>query len=429
MRSEHQLLLAITRVSVDPECALRIGQLVREPLDFGFLLSEARQHCLAPLLYWHLREISSDYVPADWMESLRRDFEATTRTNLHLSSHLLNVLTILEAGEVLAIPYKGPVLASLAYGNLALRPFGDLDLLVRQADVFRALELLHVHGYRSALDQTAPGGRRGSAIPGQYACRFEAGDVLVEFHTERTLRYFPRPIDMENLAGRLQRVSMSGHMVRTFSTEDLLIFLSVHGSKHLWDRLIWICDIAELLQRTKDVDWQLMLNLADQLGCRKILQLGLSLATDFLRKDLAERIPDFARSGAGVQPLASQVKRQLFESGHGPMRMAQRALFRIRTRQGFWEGIQHLFHVATAPAEADWDAVDLPKSLSVLYRAIRPFRLLWGHSLRGDGRATGRATKLTLPSRMANAPTSNGDSKGGMHSRGKPVRPTVRLNR
>jgi hypothetical protein len=304
------------------------------------------------------------------------------------------------------------VLASLAYGNLALRPFGDLDLLVRQADVFRALELLHVHGYRSALDQTAPGGRRGSAIPGQYACRFEAGDVLVEFHTERTLRYFPRPIDMENLAGRLQRVSMSGHFVRTFSTEDLLIFLSVHGSKHLWDRLIWICDIAELLQRSKEVNWQMALSLADQLGSRKILQLGLYMATEFLRKDLAGRIPDFATAGAEVKPLASQVERHLFESGHGPMRIARRALFRIRTRQGIWEGLHHLLHVATAPTEEDWDSVELPRSLTALYRAIRPFRLMRDHSLRGDRHAGGRATPSTLPRRMEGSSALRGGGSG-----------------
>ena len=45
----------------------------------------------------------------------------------HLSSHRFAALPL---QGIAAIPYKGPVLAAAVYGNLALRTFSDLDILV-----------------------------------------------------------------------------------------------------------------------------------------------------------------------------------------------------------------------------------------------------------------------------------------------------------
>jgi hypothetical protein len=405
LRPEHQLLLACARVRLDAERVTRVRDLAAQQLDFPFLLSEARRHCVAPLLFWHLREACPAIVPPDFLESLRQEFEATTQRNLYLASHLLEVSRILKSGGVLAVPYKGPVLASLAYGNLALRPFGDLDLLIRQTDVLRALELLATHHYRAVEH------RRG-AIPGQYACRAHAGNALVEFHTEQTLRYFPRPMDMEAVMDRLQPVSVSGHSLQTLAMEDLLLVLCVHGTKHLWDRLIWICDIAELLRGNVGMDWQKALDTADQLGARRILRLGLYVATRLLGIDLVERIPAIAPAEAAeVKWLASQVERQLFGTGHGPMEVARRALFRLRSRESTWEGLRHVFQMATTPSEEDWQSVELPRHFSVLYRAIRPFRLVRDHGLRRGNRAEGPPAPVVEPFvRLGHATARKGES-------------------
>ena len=45
------------------------------------------------------------------------------------------------------IPYKGPVLSTSIYHDLALRSFGDLDILVHEHEVLRVLDLLVSYGY------------------------------------------------------------------------------------------------------------------------------------------------------------------------------------------------------------------------------------------------------------------------------------------
>src|SRR3712207_8653927 len=39
-----------------------------------------------------------------------------------------------------------------------------------------------------------------------------------------------------------------------------LLILCVHGTKHIWGRLSWICDVAELLRTQPDMDWEYVLD-------------------------------------------------------------------------------------------------------------------------------------------------------------------------
>jgi hypothetical protein len=115
---------------------------------------------------------------------------------------------------------------------------------------------------------------KGSAgfIPGQYAFYREATRTQVELHTERTLRYFPVPLDFEKMSKRLISVELSGRRVQTFSIEDTLVMLCVHGAKHFWDRLGWVQDVAELVA-AQPVDWPLAMRIAKKLKSTRLLLL------------------------------------------------------------------------------------------------------------------------------------------------------------
>ena len=68
---------------------------------------------------------------------------------------LLKILELCETHHIDAVSYKGPILAQSIYGSLALRYFGDIDLLVHQRDVKALKDLLLDAGYRLPLDLTA----------------------------------------------------------------------------------------------------------------------------------------------------------------------------------------------------------------------------------------------------------------------------------
>src|SRR5207245_6416128 len=109
---------------------------------------------MLPLLHYHLRAIGDGAVPAPVRDALRRRAEADARRNLRLAGELVRLLDRFARHGVAAVPYKGPLLAVRCYGDLALRPFRDLDFLIRPHDLAQAERALADHGYRPAPGRT-----------------------------------------------------------------------------------------------------------------------------------------------------------------------------------------------------------------------------------------------------------------------------------
>ena len=149
-RPEAELILRVTRVALDDAAAERALVLLRHDLDWAWLLGAAETHGVAPLLYWHLNRLAPATVPGAVLDDLRQRFLANARHSLLLTGELLRLLPLFADHGVPAIPFKGPTLAVYAYGNLALRQFIDLDLLILPADLARARELLAAEGYTFA---------------------------------------------------------------------------------------------------------------------------------------------------------------------------------------------------------------------------------------------------------------------------------------
>lgn len=392
IRPEKQLLLCCARTRLDCGAAARIRALVCGGLDWAYLLAAAGEHGVVPLLSRQLQAACPQDVPPPWREELRKEFQRNTARNLFLTSELLRILQLFQDHAVTAIPYKGPALAALAYGNMAFRQFGDLDIVVRQRDAARAYELLAADGYRADV----PPPDATQQIPGQYQFIREAGKNVVELHTERTLRYFPTPLDLEQLCGRLEPVSLGGRDVLTFSAEDALPMLCVHASKHFWERIAWIADIAELSQIPRGVNWAAAAEQARRLGAERMMHLGLHLASELLGAGLPEEMRRRVQADHTAVSLAAQVRGQLLgESGALPG-AAQRLAFRLRMRGSFWEGVRYCFRLATAPTEEDWSVVRLSGPLRPLYAALRPIRLLRKYGL---GLPRDQAARQSRPGR------------------------------
>ena len=148
-RPEVELLLCCARISSPSERAAQIRAVLRKEIDCTNLLRTARAHGVIPLLYWRLSKTCPEAVSTAVLDRLRGDFHANSLRNLSLTRELLKLLNLFEAQGITAIPYKGPAPAAFAYGNLALRQFADLDILIRKHDVPRAKEVFISAGYRS----------------------------------------------------------------------------------------------------------------------------------------------------------------------------------------------------------------------------------------------------------------------------------------
>ncbi len=345
LRPEQEILVCCARTRREPEVEARLRALLQQELDWPFLFTAAEAHALEPLLCYHVKAAFPELVPRVWMDYLEKSLETTARRNLLLAGQLFRILELFASHGIRAIPYKGPVLAALAYGDLARRQFGDLDLAVRHADLARAHALLVAGGYHATVGPDVGPAGSSTRVPGEYYFRLNASPVVVELHTERTLRYFPEPLDLESLSRRLLSVSLGGRQVCTFSIEDSLPILCVHGSKHLWEQLSWICDIAELVQHPRGVDWDQTLAQAQRMGAQRMLLLGLRLANESLGAPLPEEVLRRVQIDRAVGSLAMQICANLFR---GQLSAARRFLFRARVHGSGWKGLRYAVRLTTA---------------------------------------------------------------------------------
>lgn len=388
LRPEIQLLLGCARASYDPSLANQLRLLVEPGMDWDYLLQAASRHGIVGLLYQGLSATGADYVPADVIDKLKATCLANAQHNLYLTRCLLTLLRAFESQSVSAVPYKGPILAATAYGNLSLRQFCDLDILVREQDVLKAVDVLTGEGYKLEL----PGQSRPTPklIDSKKDFRFVSRDrrVAVELHWRLAGRHFYFPYGLAQLWERLEQISFSGTPVLNIPPEDLLVILCAHGSKHLWGRLLWIYDIGALIKSNPNLDWEWMMNNARKTGSQRMVLLGLYLTQTLLGCDLPIEITRAIAADRNVALLAEDLLRHTFPADEltpeqldhythtlYPVYIRMRERLRDKAQLGF-QYFKHSLSAAVTPNGNDREFVALPPSVAFLYYILRPFRLI-----------------------------------------------------
>ena len=373
---EKQLLVSCARTRMVPEIAERIREITAGPLDWDFVLSEATENSVGPLLEMNLRAVVANAAPAAAMERLKITCRANTVRCLFLAAELHKILELFRAAGIVAIPYKGPVLAEQAYGNLTLRDFDDLDIILPQRDLQKAHEVMLGLGYQARFPWILSKDSKTALVPGEYNYRDEKRRAVVELHTELTLRHFPVVPDIDRFAQRLVNVVVAGQEVPTLAPEDLLSALCVHGSKDFWERISWIADVAELIQRQTDLDWDRAFRTAESLRAERMLDVGLALANDLLQALMPEEIRKRVRGDGEALAVAREVGERTLSRNLSGVSARSRMRFRRRMVRGVLAGWRYSLRLAVIPAEEDWEMVQLPRLLAPLYLALRPLRLL-----------------------------------------------------
>jgi len=268
-------------------------------------------HGVVPLLYRSLNTIRPAGVPSSVMEQLRNQAQGIAGRNVLLATELLALLDLMQASDVLAMPYKGPALACQVYGDLRLRSFIDLDILVRRIDIPKVRNLLVEIGYQPKLKMTA--GKERAILRSECDEVFTGSDGRVlEIHWAITPPFFSFPLQTEDLFARATTVELLGKKVLAPAPEDLLLILSVNGAKDMWNRLEFICRIAELLHHYPEIDWQNTFVRARKLGADRMLLLGLFLAHHLLGASLPADVLERVQRTRILWSMGNQVCERLF---------------------------------------------------------------------------------------------------------------------
>ena len=341
-------------------------------MDWPRLLLLAREHGVVGQLAACLNKLDAPVIPSEIKQALLERQREQNFLTLRLTGELFRLLKLLSRNEISALAIKGPVLAAQAYADPSMRSYGDLDLLVKQRDIYRATELLIASGYQAAVSLDAI---RAGKIPGQYLFSQPDSKLLVELHNDATLRYFPRPLPIEDFFARQIRVHLDAHEVPAPSLEDHLVLICVHGAKHFWERLALIADVAGFVARQTSISWERAGSSAKAVQSEHLLHTGLWLAMNVLRAVLPEQIVARVREDAVAAKLAARVLHWLPAAGYAQRGLFERATFRLRMRGNFLVAPGYLLRLSFSPTEEDWQASGQGSDNWLLDALRRPFRL------------------------------------------------------
>ncbi len=401
---ELELLLRCAR-SDPAESAASLSTFLSEKrsFDWGRFVAVADRNGMAPLashvLDMHCREL----VPAASRDLLGDYFRVNELRSRLLTGELRRVLDALESQGIEAVPFKGPLLSTMAYGHPALREFIDLDIIVRHADVAAARERLGKLGYRRDMDAWGPRHERAyieTWNEDQWVSR--DGLVYLDLHWRLFPPRFPFRLGPESFRPFLETVSLEGRPVRTLSPEVLLVYLCVRGMKDRWRRLIWLCDVDRVSRLRGAPEWGAVPSLAAIARGRRAVGLGLLLARALLGAPVLD-LPEGAALEPDLARRAGRIRRVLAEGEPPPTFLHEWLNLRgdhLESFDGFGDRRQYVLRTLLTPNEWDWVRFRLPDALYPLYYLLRPLRLAarggklaWKRGMHGHERGIRRTPR------------------------------------
>jgi putative nucleotidyltransferase-like protein len=342
-------------------------------LDWDLTLGLAEEHSVLGVVAARLKEAGHLAMPANALEKLQNGMKAQHLFTLSMTADLFRILDAFGQAGIETILVKGPVVSFLAYGDPAVRSYVDLDLLVRDTTILPASRILIGLGFEADVSETAI---LAGKIPGEYLFRRSGAQQIVELHTDKTFRYYPRPMRIDDLFARQRRVRLEGREVPALSLEDELVLNCIHGAKHFWERLMWPADIAAIVARHPEIDWKRVQQAAKDVGARRMVHVGLLLAESLLSVQVPAGMAANANFDSTAIDLVRQIEIWLPTAGYKPPRLIQRALFRQKIGGGGLEGAAYLMRLSVSPTDEDWTEGNEDRG-SHFWEAIkRPFRLI-----------------------------------------------------
>jgi hypothetical protein len=331
---------------------------------------------VTPLYYSRLQHAASGIVPAPQLQRLQKYFQENSARNVLLTAELGRLIDVLKRADIEAIPYKGPVLAAFAYQDIGLRRFVDLDIMVRKDDAVRAIQLFLADGYEFAKPLTD--GQLEVLLRTQHNVQLRRYNrqLIVELHWEVASHLFASSVQADELWRHLEVINLNGREVKTLAAEDLIFSLCVHGSRHLWERLLWICDVAWLMSG-QNLSWPNLLERARSTHTERMFLLGVTLAVKLLGGEAPELVRNKLDSDSQLDKLAAAIIEGLFNGPvHRPASTGQIFRYNLMVRKSWPSRLRYFRHMLN-PTDGDLNAISLPAPLTFGYYLMRPFRLLF----------------------------------------------------
>lgn len=309
-----EILRLCSRTELTAEITENISELVQIGPDWERLMQLSKYHGTRALLMRSLDASCPDLLP----EHVTTLFADTHRTSsvftLFMIQELIRVVEKLQAEGIRSLVLKGPALGIMAFGNVNLRPFVDLDILVSPPDYTHTVEILTDEGYSySGRVATFSSFKRKIYLWKTRQIPLNRGAYIfnLDLHTAVMPPLYSNSFSFEELCTRSEFLPIGDTTLPCCGAEDTLRILCYHGAKNRWERLKYICDVTQLVRARNGLNWDALLRTARAANEERIFLLGLCLAQIVLDAEIPAPVEELLLSNVYVRHMANQIAERL----------------------------------------------------------------------------------------------------------------------
>jgi len=357
--------------------------LVRKGLDWDKVCDVALKHRVFPLVFRHVEHFEPGLIPSRVLRLFGMLFLANGAKSETLAKQLAGIMDAFHKAGIAAVPFKGPLLGHLIWGDHRLWVGGDLDLLVRPRDLGRAVEVLSSEGYRSVGRPERERPLQRPLMPWRPLVQLAKQNATLTAYVDLQTSIFPWWMSRRGLDEQVWRDVRSGDvfgspgMLLPYSWN--LILLSLHAYKHLFVLLRWASELYELWNRA-GTRRDTILAKSEQIGMKREVLFSIAVCEHLLGKDSTER--------SGVNNvLVRRIARGVFRKPRSPL---SAELLRLQLPGSAIRKVYKFTTDVFAPVAVEGRLLRLPRWLHFVYYLIRPvsraFKYVRRQPLaRGDG--------------------------------------------
>ena len=296
---------------------------------------------------------------------------------LRQTARLLPAMQLLEQAGIDIMPYKGPVWAERFYGDLTLRNWSDIDVLVPFRRVADARRLLVENGFTDSHDFNGrlltQRGRGG----GEIALSEKDGDVHLEIHWDVAAGSSRMYLRAESLIGRGERLDLLGRQVLTPCPVDAFLITCLNGAKDHWESVEGLLCAAVQIRDTAPTAWAQMLSAAKRAGCLRRTVVAVAHVSRVFGPETPVAVAAVLARDKAAQALLSELSPRGLDAGHSLALEPQLGLlhWRFASEDSLVARLAHGARRFFQPGPEDWSWLVLPPGSRWLYRVLRPGRL------------------------------------------------------
>ncbi|NUN24155.1 MAG: nucleotidyltransferase family protein [Candidatus Jettenia caeni] len=230
----------------------KLWQKMNSLLSWDNLLNHGYQWDLCPLLFFIiskalpkinnsiLQQDQGKTCPKSISSKLQEYYQRSLIRNMILVDELKRIVLELKENNIEVATLKGGFLAENVYKDIACRPMGDLDILIKDKDKEKCYKILLNMGYENVVESA-----QIQMLHRSFCKKVRMMPVNIEIHHYLVKEVFIPKFNVENV-----------FFDKNIPLEYNLIYLSCHGIRHGLYRFLWLCDLAEIIKNNKElINW------------------------------------------------------------------------------------------------------------------------------------------------------------------------------